>query len=249
MPKTREEFIVIRIAICDDDKFFCSEIEKIILDFETTSIVRFDIEVFYSGESLIDFIENEHKFDLIFLDIELGTTTGIKIGSKIRNDFDDYISKIVFITSKNGYEPQLFDVQPLNFIKKPIDHKKLKRCINLAIKLLDIENCTFEYKKGHTIIKVDIKDIFYFESQKKQIKVVSHVGEDCFYGTLEGIRDKLPKSFVEPHGSFLINFDKVERITKHTVFLKNGFTIPISQRNLKHIRTKLINFERDEMNA
>lgn len=234
---------MLKIAICDDDNYTCSEIEQIILDFGKTTIVEMDIEVFYTGESFVNYIKNEHKFDLIFLDIEFGTTTGIEIGSMIRNEFDDYISKIVFITSKSGYEQQLFDIQPLNIIKKPIDHEKLKRCVSLAIKLFNIDNSTFEYKKRSEVIKVDIKDILYFESKRKQIKIMTYSGEDYFYGTLKGIREKLPKTFVAPHGSFLINFDKVERITKEFVILKNGIEIPISQRKLKAIRSMLINFE------
>ncbi len=241
---------MIKIAICDDDNYICSEIEKVILDYEKSSTIEeMDIEVFYTGENLISFITNEHKFDLIFLDIELGATTGIEVGSKIRNEFDDYISKIVFITSKNGYEQQLFDMQPLNFIKKPIDHEKLKKCVSLAIKLLDIDNKTFEYKKGYDVIKVNIKDILYFESKRKRIKIATHTGEDYFYGTLGNIRNKLPKTFIEPHGSFLINFDKVERTTKEAVFMKNGYEIPISQRNLKNIRSALINFEKEKRNV
>lgn len=234
---------MLKIAICDDDNYTCSEIEQIILNFEKTTIVEMDIEVFYTGESLVNYIKSEHKFDLIFLDIELGTTTGIEIGNMIRNEFDDYISKIVFITSKSGYEQQLFDVQPLNFIKKPIDHEKLKKCVNLAIKLSNIDNWAFEYKKRSEVIKIDTKDILYFESKRKQIKIMTYSGEDYFYGTLKGIREKLPKTFVSPHGSFLINFDKVERITKEFVILKNGIEIPISQRKLKAIRSMLINFE------
>lgn len=240
---------MIKIAICDDDTYICSEIESIIRNLRKKSIVEMETEVFYSGESLINFIKNEYKFDLIFLDIEMGTTTGIEVGNKIRNEFDDYISKIVFITSKDGYEQQLFDIQPLNFIKKPINHEKLKACISLAIKLLDIDNKTFEYKKGYNLIKVNIKEILYFESKRKQIKIATHSNEDYFYDTLENIRKKLPKTFVMPHGSFLINFNKVERVTKEFVFLKNGLQIPISQRNLKTIRSMIIDCEKEKRNV
>ena len=69
------------------------------------------------------------------------------------------------------------------------------------------------------------------------------------YGSLENIKKSLPKSFIEPHGSFLINFDKIERITKDTVFMKDGLEIPLSQRNLKKIRSIMIEFEREKRNA
>lgn len=242
-------FILIRIAICDDEKYICSEVEKVILDYKKTSINDLDINVFNSGESLIEFMKNEHSFDIIFLDIELGTTTGIEVGIKIRNELDDYISKIIFITAKDGYEKQLFDIQPLNFIKKPLDHRKIEKCLNLAVKLLGIDNKSFKYKKGYDIIKIDIKDILYFESKRKQIKIVTHGYEDCFYGTLESLGENLPKIFIEPHGSFLINFHQIERVTKEFVFMKNGAKIPISQRNLKNIRSMLIDFEKEKRNV
>ncbi len=76
--------------------------------------------MFYSGEKLIEYLKKEDKIDLIFLDIELGNTTGIEVASHKRNKCDDNMSKVVFITSKDGYEQELFQVQPLNFIKKPI---------------------------------------------------------------------------------------------------------------------------------
>lgn len=240
---------MIKIAICDDDSYICSQIEKYILKYATAKDIKFGIEVFYTGQSLIQFIAKEHNFDLIFLDIELKTETGIQIAHKIRTEFDDYISKIVFITSKDGYEQQLFDVQPLNFIKKPIGFEKIKKCIDLTIKLLYIDNKTFEYKKGYDLIKINIKDILYFESKRKKIKIVTRNNEDYFYGTLESIKEKLPRTFVEPHGSFLINFDKIERVTRDTIFMQNGLEIPLSQRNLKTIRSMMIDFERAKRNA
>lgn len=234
---------MLSIAICDDNNSICSQIEKIILDYQKYKCEKFDIDIFYTGENLINFIKNEHSFDLIFLDIELSTTTGIEVCSKIRNEFDDYISKIVFITSKDGYESQLFDFQPLNFLKKPIEPNKIHRCIDLSLKLLGIENNTFEYKKGYDIIKVQIKNILYFEKIGRKIHIVTTFDEDFFYDTILNLKNRLPKNFVEPHGSFIVNFNKIIRLKKDCLIMSNNIEIPVSQRNLKDIRTMLINSE------
>lgn len=235
--------MVIKIAICDDDNFVCSEIEKIILDYQKYTYCKFDIDTFYKGEELINFIKNEYSFDLIFLDIELDTISGIDVSLKIRNDFDDYISKIVFITSKDGYESQLFDVQPLNFLKKPIDVKKIYKCIDLSIKLIGRENKTFEYKKGHDIIKIQIKNIFYFEKIGRKIHIVTTFGDDFFNDTIINLKNKLPSNFVEPHGSYIVNFDKITYLKKDYLIMSNNVKIPVSQRNLKDMRTMLLNSE------
>lgn len=239
---------MLRIAICDDDKYLCSTIEKFIIDYEKSATIKIDVEVFYAGDDMLQFIKQEHDFDLIFLDIELGNTTGIDIGNTIRNKFDDHISKIVFITSTTGYEQQLFDVQPLNFIKKPVKYEKLKRCIDLTIKLLEKENIFFEYKKGHNIFKVNIKEILYFESNLKKVKIVTTHSKDLFYSNLQTIKEKMPKIFVEPHGSFLVNFNKIDCIKTNCLIMQNGDEIPISQRNLKNVRNMLIKFEREKYN-
>lgn len=240
---------MLNIAICDDNENICSIIEEMVIAYKKKSAFEIKIEVFYSGQELIEYLENDNKFDLIFLDIELGNMTGIKVANHIRNEFDDHISKIVFVTSKDGYEQKLFEVQPLNFIKKPIDSRKLKKCIQLAIKLLKIENKSFRYRKGNNIIKEDIKDILYFESKGKKIKIVTYNGSDYFYESLKSIAEELPKIFVRPHGSFLVNFNKIKTLKSDFVLMEKGTEIPISRRRLKKIRSMLINLEQEKRNA
>lgn len=235
---------MLRIAICDDNNLICSSIEQMVLDYAKRLTVKIDVEVFTKGEDLLSYIKNEKAFDLIFLDIELGTTTGIKVGTTIREDFDDHISKIVFITSKQGYEKQLFDIQPLYFLPKPITANRIEKSIDLAIKLLDIDNKTFEYKKDYDIVKVNIKDILYFEKEGRKIKIITHTGADYFNDTLSGVKSRLPHTFLEPHGSFLVNFEKITQLTKDIIIMADKKEIPVSQRNLKTIREMIINGER-----
>ena len=227
---------MLKIAICDDNYTLCSEVERMILEHNTTTCIDIETEVFYSGEKLLKFIENDHKFDLIFLDIELGSTTGILVSNKIRNEFDDHVSKIIFLSSQTGYEKDLFDVQPFNFLTKPIDKEKLIKCIELVTKILDKENKIFEYHSRNYIKKISIKEIIYFESNLKKIKIVTIDNEEYFYGSLEKTKENLPKTFVAPHGSFLVNFNKIERITKKDIHMFGGRVIPISRRNLQNIQ-------------
>jgi len=107
---------MLRIAICDDDHNICTQLEKIILDFQEQVMKDLEVEVFYSGESLFEHIKTEDGFDLIFLDIELERITGVEVGELLRHDLEDYTTKIVYISSKNYYDRQLFEVQPLHFL-------------------------------------------------------------------------------------------------------------------------------------
>lgn len=40
--------------------------------------------------------------------------------------------QIVYMTGKEGYERELFDFQPLNFLAKPLNEAKVRECIAMA---------------------------------------------------------------------------------------------------------------------
>lgn len=171
---------MVKIAICDDEQAICSQIENILLDHSKRTCLEIDIEVFYSGEKLYSYIESGHGFDLIYLDIELELMSGIEVGKKIRNTMKDHKTEIVYISGKNGYDRQLFDVQPLHFIPKPINSKKVIEDLNLAMIRADRLGGIFTFKKTIETYKVPVKDIIYFESINREIKIVTINNEDVF---------------------------------------------------------------------
>ena len=62
---------MLNIAVCDDDKFICSEIENIIIEYAKETKTAIETEVFYSGEDLYGYMQKDSRIDLIFMDIEL----------------------------------------------------------------------------------------------------------------------------------------------------------------------------------
>ena len=66
-----------RIGICDDDKELCSRLEEQIYHIAKELSMKVDVEVWYSGESILNDLVNGTQLDLIFLDIELVQEDGI----------------------------------------------------------------------------------------------------------------------------------------------------------------------------
>lgn len=126
-----------RIAICDDVKLICNEIKNIILENKELQNEKIKIDIFNNGETLIEELRENTQYDLIFLDIELGEINGVEVGHIIRDDMEDYTTKIVYISGKNSYDRQLFNVQPMKFISKPIEEEKVIKAVLLAIKISD----------------------------------------------------------------------------------------------------------------
>ncbi len=223
---------MIRIAVCDDAVEICSELENIILDYNN----QLSVDVFYSGETLLNYMKGGNSFDLIFLDIEIGKISGVEVGHFIRDELNDHITKIVYISSKSGYDRQLFDVQPMNFIQKPLDRKKVVQNIKLAATLLEKENKTFSFKIGNETHRIPIKEIVYFESDGRQIKLISINGVFHFYGKIDLVAEQLSASrFIMPHRSYVVNYDNADTIGKDSIKMINDDIIPISRTRVKEV--------------
>ena len=112
----REEKVMYRIGICDDDKALCAGLEEQIYRIAKEMSVKADVEVWYCGESILRDLQNGVRLDLLFLDIELLQQNGISVGRFIREEMEDLQTHIVYISSRQGYAMQLFRIQPLDFL-------------------------------------------------------------------------------------------------------------------------------------
>nr|WP_312580081.1 LytTR family DNA-binding domain-containing protein [Sedimentibacter sp.] len=233
-----------RIAICDDEYAIISQTEKILLEYAKLNFLEIDIEVFSSGEEMYMYIREEHGFDLIYLDIEMKLMNGIEVGRNIRKTLQDHKTEIVYISGKDGYERQLFDVQPLHFIPKPINPKVVIEDLNLAMLRAEKLDSIFTYKKGTQTYRISIKDIIYFESIDKEIKIVTVNHEDTFYGRIYDVFEMVAKyQFIKIHRSYIINYLHTTLFKYDEVIMSNGMQLPISQSKRKEVREIQLSIE------
>ncbi|SHH71099.1 two component transcriptional regulator, LytTR family [Clostridium collagenovorans DSM 3089] len=233
-----------KVAICDDEVCICSQLEKILLAHSKRSFLKIEIETFLSGEELFRYILCNNFFDLIYLDIEMGDMSGIDVGKELRKKLKDYKTEIVFISGKDQYDRQLFDVQPLHFIPKPINAETVIKDLELAIEKSNNLNAYFKYKKRSDSFKIPIEDIIYFESMNREIRIVTVNGEDFFYGLLKDVFLTLANhQFVKIHRSYVINYHHTVSFKYDEVTMSNDKILPISQSKRKEIRAMQLNSE------
>lgn len=80
------------IAICDDDKGVCSQLEGWIEQYNYENATRLYVDVYHSAETLQQQLQNGQWYDMLFLDIELPQKNGIELGADdsqcMENGFD-----------------------------------------------------------------------------------------------------------------------------------------------------------------
>lgn len=225
-----------RIVICDDDCRAGGEMETILMQYGKGMRVEMDISVFTSADTLSLYLR-ENSCDLIFLDIEMPGMNGVELGRYIRRELSDHITKIVYVSGKDCYDRQLFDVQPMLFIEKPVEKERVAEAVSLAMKLMREVDKAFVYTKGREQLRIAIKDIVYFECLNHEVRIVTVNGEDVCYSTLDKIVSQLENArFIPIHRSYLVNYDQVRNIRFDEFVMSDGSTLPVSRPRRKDVR-------------
>lgn len=221
---------VLYIAICDDNRQVCSEIESILLRYKKETGFLLETEVFYDGESFLKYQEQGNVFDLVYLDIEMEQGNGLEVGHQLRNVWKNYVMEIVYISGKEGYDRQLFEYQPLHFLTKPFSKEQIIGVLELAMVRAKKHQKYFEYKKRADIHRIPINEILYFESLRREVRMVTDKGEDVFYALLDDIEADLSNhQFVRIHRSYLINYNRISVLRFAEVEMSNQDILPISK--------------------
>lgn len=222
------------IAICDDEMKIGAELERILIDIFSKLNVKHEIDVFFAGEELQRKMEVGAYYDLIFLDIEFAAEeiNGVDLGRLIRDTYHNHLVSIVYISWDKKYSMQLFEIRPLNFLVKPLEHDKIEHTVRTYLKIAGLLSGELTYKKGHDIFKVPIKNIVYLENRER--KVIVHLADgkkEEFYGSLKEIyNEQLQKfDFMFIHASYVVNYDYVTAVKYNQLFLTDSvMPLPIS---------------------
>ena len=89
------------IGICDDGENTCSQLKEFLEEIAKERFLQINVKIWYTGESLHDYLSNGGYLDILFLDIELYKMSGIDIGHFIRNQLDNRSLQLIYISGKS----------------------------------------------------------------------------------------------------------------------------------------------------
>lgn len=237
----KEEEVLFRIAIYDDDEIFATKLEKNIIKYMNGQGEKVDLDIFYHEKELFQAINEEGYYDILFLDIELGETTGIEVGKKIRLNMKK--TKIIYVSSKQDYAMALFKNRPFDFLVKPVSYQELQDVMNEYKSIYGFKRHFFEFKKNKKKYLIEESEIMYFQSSGRKIIMHTVDEEITFYDKLSEIEKRLEsKQFCVPHKSFIVNMDYVKIFKGNSVQMANGEEIPISQSKREQMNQKIMEY-------
>lgn len=181
-------------------------------------------------------IINQGNIDLIFLDINMPSISGLSFAKSINSDI-----KVIFTTAYREYAVDGFDLKAVDYLLKPISFERLLQAFN---KYMD-ENRKAG-RQGDQYTGNDISDHFFVRSDRKMIKVcfsdilfVESIGDYVKIHlphksivtreTISSIEDNLPRNaFMRTHRSFLVSVSRIESFTSEYIEIGKK-QVPVSR--------------------
>ncbi len=228
------------ILICDDAPVECEFLEGIFTEYAELYHISIKTEVFYTGESLYEYIKNHSGIDLLFLDINLPGINGAGVGNRLREALGNNSVQIVYISSSTTYVMELFRARPFDFLIKPINKRMIEDVFERYMEIYSEKKGYFEYKTGKSSNKVCLTDIMYFASEGRKVNIVTKYGIISFYGRIRDIHGKHEKDgFWTIHNSYIINVAYVKEFKKNTILMCDDTEIPVSRPYRQDVNRKM----------
>lgn len=206
----------IRTVIVDDEPLAIEVIETYLKNFS-------DIEIIAKcGDGIQAFnILQQKKADLMFLDVKMPGLNGTELLKSLKNP-----PKVIFTTAYHDYAVEGFELNALDYLLKPVSFDRFLKAMekvyehfgftarqNIQTGIMPARNQDiFLYLKvERKMVKVDVKDILWIESQKDYIKVVLTDRELISKQKISILEELLPEDeFLRIHRSFIISINKIE---------------------------------------
>lgn len=212
------------IVLCDDDIIFLNSLEQKIAHYNCT---------IYKFSSAQEILASQMKFDIAFLDIELGNnTTGFSLVKHIRSINNQCV--ISFFTNYKDYAVDGYEYQPFRYILKNSPETIINKRIN---------DTFIEFYRKNKLIKgyfkdkkfaVALSDIYYVETFNHVLTLHTKKGNFEMYKLISEICDELSiYGFFRCHRSYIVNIYYISSIKNDNSFVLSeplGEIIPIGIR-------------------
>jgi len=223
---------MIEIAIIDDNEHCAGAVENGVRQVMPTQ--DYCLKCFHNPKEFVNATKTR-RFDIVLMDIILGTENGIEFAAKILKTMPG--ASIIFISANSDFYQDVYKVEHAYFLIKPIDNQKLKDAIQKCMHRLQKQFMMLEFKGE--ISKVYFKDVIYIESNLR--KVILHLKNEssiCKNGKLSVMENKLPHVFARCQQSFIVNLEHIQRIKNDLIYLNNGKIIKISKARVVEFKNK-----------
>lgn len=190
-----------------------------------------NVEVVKSFNDSRKFLEEyrQHEFDFCILDIEMPVHNGLEVARKIKKP-------VIFTTAYKEHAADAFDIDAIDYIRKPIEKERLEKAILKAEKFLE----KAKNKDGHLLLNTNKgKSLIYFshiiyistsDTDKRDKTVFLKDGNKIILKNIsfDQLKSSLPeKNFCRINKKDIISISNVVSYTHQEIVINQGNSIEV----------------------
>ncbi|RNI27546.1 DNA-binding response regulator [Rufibacter immobilis] len=169
-----------------------------------------------------------HPVDLLFLDIKMPDITGLEFVTCLQKK-----PMVIFTTAYSEHAVTSFELDAVDYLLKPFSLARFTKACNKAQDLWQLRGKGGQakdyifLKTGYEQVKVLFDEILYLEAAGNYLTFVLEGKKLLSRMTLGEVLDVLPPDrFTRVHRSYIVAKDKISRIERHQVWVKE-LPVPI----------------------
>ncbi|MFY0591521.1 LytR/AlgR family response regulator transcription factor [Roseivirga sp.] len=236
---------MIRTIIIDDESLARDLIKAYLQKFDDIDVIQECGDGFQGLKAI-----QEHKPDLIFLDVQMPKITGFEMLELL-----DEPPVIIFSTAFDQYAIKAFELNATDYLLKPYAEERFNEAVTKAKakigsktvvkeELTELQETRSEsdesldrivVKTGNKIQILPLDVISHFEAQDDYVAIHSEQGKFLKLMRMKHLENKLPNGeFVRIHRSHIVNVKQIEKLElyekdSYLLSLKTGSQLPVSR--------------------
>ena len=238
---------MVNILICDDDAAFAQDMVNRILVLPAYSPKSMKVRCLTDVSAMS---ANElTKFDILFLDIDLGDKNGIELARAMREHNAEAV--LILVTNFSEYAPEGYEVDAFRYLAKAELNQKLPTYFSDALAVCRTRRRKVEIFCEGESMPVPVQALTYVESQghEQLLHLIGWSRKELYTRmTMAQLEELLfPLGFLRIHKRFLVNMAYLQSLQSTGAVLTTGESLNASARNYRDNQQKFVNWKAQQI--
>ena len=222
---------MLSFVICEDEKVLATEYKNEVDKFMMNYDHEYQIKIFsgYSDE-FYKYAKTTEDFKVYLLDIKTPEGSGLDAARIIREEYDDWTSMIMIVTSYNEYKYEALGKRLLlvDFINKLDKCKdRIKEALEICMKHYDNRPKTLRYTYKNVVYCFDFAQIVSIDKEQDSKRCIINLSNKTsvpYQGTISKLMTILDERFERISRGTIINTDYIQKVDlkETSITLKSG---------------------------
>ena len=232
------------ILICDDDAAFGTRMAEYVAAYFAARSILVQTAVCTSAGQALETPELE-LYQLAFLDVDMPNVNGMVLGRQLKQKCPGL--KLVYVSAYLEFALEGYTVNAYRYLlKRDIVHT-LPSCLDDLLAELTDQRKTLTVHHNRTATEIPLDQIYYLESDLRQINVYGDISRQpicTYYGKIADLPQMLYENgFLQVSRSDVVNMKYVCGIRSYKMTLKNGVELSISRPGYAAIRSAYLEWK------